>query len=54
MNFSIIYDDVSIECFTKVTVAQAKKYVRQRYLNNGEGCSIVYFTPKGKRVEVNV
>jgi hypothetical protein len=43
MNFDIMYKGMSIECFTTVSVDEAKKYVKARYKNKGAGCSLVHF-----------
>lgn len=53
MNFDIIYNGISIESFTTTTVRRAKTYVRQRYMNNGAGCSISY-VKNGNRVTETV
>jgi len=63
MNFTISCRDVGIESFSETTVSRAIKYVKSRYLNNGAGCSLIYFVYDenndvedydGDRVEVTV
>jgi hypothetical protein len=51
MNFDIIYKGTAIESFTTINLAQAKKYVKQRYSNNGKGCALVWFENNVRKQE---
>lgn len=54
MNFDIIYKNISIESFQALSIPQAKKYVKARYINNGAGCSLIYFDAKNTMVTIQV
>lgn len=55
MNFSVIYKNMAIDHLTATTVAEAKRYVQRRYINQGAGCSLSYVDNKtGKQTETSV